>query len=167
MATGAARSPITDTAQAAFKQLLRFVYMGRCAAGALGAMPDHLLDASAAHGMGELHALSARALMLSVTAENVCDYFALAHAHEHEDLMDVCAELMGKEMLAVTQSESFKRHEKAPIFGALFKRMSELSSPEAIGRKRKRSALCEGDGDGGSGQDRCGGAAAVAVGQQQ
>ena len=155
---------ITDTAPAAFKQLLRFVYTGRCEAGALGAMPDHLLDASAAHGMGELHALSARALMLSVTAENVCDYFALAHAHEHEDLMDVCAELMDKEMHMVTESEGFKRlTSERPVVGCmLMARMAQLRSPEAKGHKRKRSALSEDDG--GSGEGR-GGAAAAAAGQ--
>ena len=122
-------------------------------------MPDHLLDASAAHGMDQLHALSARALLLSVAAENVCDYFALAHAHEHEDLMDVCAELMGKEMAAVTASEGFKRHtaERSVVAALLLKRMSQLSSPEAKGRKRKRD-------EGGAGADG-GGAAAAAAGQ--
>ena len=133
---------ITDTAPAAFKQLLRFVYTGRCEAGALGAMPDHLLGAAAAHGMEELHALSARALMLSVTVENVCDYFALAHAHEHQDLMDVCAELTQKEMQAVTESEGYKRHaaERSLVATSLLARMGQLGSPEAKGRKRKRES---------------------------
>ena len=150
---------IENTAPAAFKQLLRFVYTGRCEAGALAAMPDHLLAASAAHGVDELHALSASALMLSVTVENACDYFALAHAHEHEDLMDVCAELMGKEMAAVTASEGFKRHsaEQSPVGFAIFARMSQLSSPEAKGRKRKR------EGEGGAGADGGGVAAAAAA----
>ena len=121
-------------------ELLRFVYTGRCDAGALGAMPDHLLDASAAHGMDELHALSARALMLSLSVENVCDYFALAHAHEHEDLMDVCAELAVKEMVAVTGSEGFKRlQSERPVVGCvLMTCMAQLGSPEAKSRKRKR-----------------------------
>ena len=131
---------IENTAPAAFKQLLRFVYTGRCEAGALAAMPDHLLAASAAHGVDELHALSASALMLSVTVENACDYFALAHAHDNQDLMDMCAELAAKEMAAVTESEGFKRHlaERSAVGTSLMARMGQLSSPEAKGRKRKR-----------------------------
>ena len=104
-------------------------------------MPGRLLAASAAHGMDELHALSASALMLSVTVENACDYFALAHAHDNQDLMDVCAELASKEMAAVTESEGFKRHlaERSAVgTGQLMARMGQLGSPEAKGRKRKR-----------------------------
>ena len=108
-------------------------------------MADHLFEAAGKFGLPALQAAAAQQMLASLAAENVCDYFALAHAHEHQDLMDVCAELMGKEMQVVTQSEGFKRHEQTPIFSALFKRMSQLSSPEAQSRKRKRSALSEGD----------------------
>ena len=116
--------------------------------------------------MGELHALSARALMLSVTVENVCDYFALAHAHEHEDLMDVCADLTQQNMQAVTGSESFKRHmaEPSAVPALLMTRIGQLCSPEAKGRKRKRSAFIEGDGGSDEGEGG-GGTAAAAVGQ--
>jgi hypothetical protein len=57
----------------------------------------------------------------------------------------------------VTASEGFKRHtaERSVVAALLLTRMSQLSSPEAKGRKRKR------EGEGGAGAD--GGGVAVAA----
>ena len=76
----------------------------------------------------------------------MCDYFALAHAHEDEALTDACAELTAKGMLAVTKTEGFKRMsgERPLLLAALMTAVAEVQSPE--GRKRKRD-----EGEGGAG----------------
>eukprot|EP00937_MAST-01D_sp_MAST-1D-sp2_P006177 g6177.t1 len=136
--------PVADTEPAAFRQLLRYVYTGQCEPGALAAMPAHLLDVSAKHGIQQLQELSAQAMVLSLAAENVCDFFAQAHAHEHEELKDACVELMDKQMMAVSQPEGFKRlgAERPQLALEMYKHMALVRSPEGQSRKRKRSEAC-------------------------
>ena len=131
---------VTDMEPDVFRQLLRYLYTGRCDAGALAAMPDHLLDASAKHAVKHLQEVSASAMQLKLSVENVCDYFALAHAHGLDELKDACAELMDKNMTEISQSDGFKRLlvERPPLAGEMYKHMAEMRSPAGQSRKRKR-----------------------------
>ena len=70
----------------AFKQLLRYIYTGSCAEGALEAMADHLYEVADHYGVPEPQQLAARQMTASLNAEKVCEFFALAHAHENEML---------------------------------------------------------------------------------
>ena len=146
-AEGGGAIAIEGTAPAAFKQLLRFAYTGCCEDGALAAMADHLFEAAGKFGLPLLQAAARRQMLSSLDAAKVCDYFALAHAHEDGELTDACAELVSADMFAVTQSEGFKRlsAERPLLACALMQSIGELKSPE--GRKRKRD-----EGEGGAGR---------------
>jgi len=144
---GSAAIPIEDMEPAVFKQLLRWIYTGQCEGGALAAMADHLYEAAGKFGLPLLQAAAQRQMLASLDAAKVCDYFALAHAHEDEALKDACAALVADDMLAVTQTGGFKRlsAERPLLLAALMQSMGELKSPE--GRKRKRD-----EGEGGAGR---------------
>ena len=133
--------PVAGTEPGAFRQLLRYVYTGRCEPGALAAMPAHLLGAPAKHGVQQLQELSAQAMVLSLTAENVCDFFAQAHAHEHGELGGACVELVHEQVVAVSQPGGFKRlmAERPHLAGEIITHMAFVRSPEGQSRKRKRS----------------------------
>lgn len=137
-AEGGGAIAIEGTAPAAFKQLLRFAYTGCCEDGALAAMADHLFEAAGKFGLPTLQAAARQQMVSALDAAKVCDYFALAHAHEDEALKDACAALVFDDMLTVSQTEGFKRlsAERPLLACALIQSMGELKSPE--GRKRKR-----------------------------
>ena len=153
----------------AFKQLLRYIYTGSCAEGALEAMADHLYEAADRFGVPELQQLAARQMTASLDAEKVCDYFALAHAHEDDMLMDGCAALVAQQMYAVTQTAGFRRMaaENHSLVALLMENVGALSSPEAqlMRNKRKRGGGYDHvggrtvghDGSGGSGDGGGGG----------
>ena len=86
--------------------------------------------------------LAARQMTASLDAEKVCDYFALAHAHEDDMLMDGCAALVAQQMYAVTQTAGFRRMaaENHSLVALLMENVGALSSPEAqlMRNKRKR-----------------------------
>jgi hypothetical protein len=150
----AAPVPLDGTNPLAFKQLLRFLYTGRCEAGALDAMADHLFAAAAQFGVDELQALASRALVAKLAPETVCDYFALAHAHDDDELADACAVLLLADMLAVTQSAGFQRlsTERPLLLAALMQCQAKvMATPDASSRKRKREGEGEGEGEGGAG----------------
>ena len=138
--------PVTDVEPGVFRQLLRYLYTGRCDAGALAAMPDHLLDASAKHAVEHLQEVSASAMQLALCVENVCDYFALAHAHGLQELKDRCVDFMeeDKNKVGVSQSEGFKRMcaERPLLLADMYKHRAYMASPEGQSRKRKRSETC-------------------------
>ena len=141
---GSAAIPIEGTEPAVFKQLLRWIYTGQCEGGALAAMADHLFEAGGKFGVPALQAAAQRQMIADLAVAKVCDYFALARAHDDEELQDACAALVSKQMLAVTQSEGFKRlaAERPLLMAALMQTIGELTSPG--GRKRKRD---EGEGE--------------------
>ena len=115
------------------------MYTGQCSDGALEAMADHLYEAADKFGVPELQAQATSVMTKALSAEKVCDYFALAHAHEDAELKDACAELLAKDVLAVTQTEGFKRlsAERPLLLAALMQSMGEIQSPENR-KKRKR-----------------------------
>jgi hypothetical protein len=119
-------------------------------------MADHLFAAAAQFGVGELQALASRALAAKLAPETVCDYFALAHAHDDDELADACAVLLLADMLAVTQSAGFRRlsTERPLLLAALMQCQAKvMATPEASSRKRKRESEGgrEGGGEGGAG----------------
>ena len=75
-------------------------------------------------------------------AAKVCDYFALAHAHDDAGLTTACATLAAKGMFAVSQTEGFKRlsAEKPLLLAALIKSMGEVQFGQEM-RKKKRKLL--------------------------
>ena len=92
-ASGTGAITIEGTPPAVFQQLLRWAYAGQCAEGALGAMADHLFEAAGKFGLPALQAAAAQQMLAALAAENVCDFFALAHAHgldEPKTKRDIC-----------------------------------------------------------------------------
>jgi speckle-type POZ protein len=134
---------VEDVEPAVFKQLLRWIYTGQCEEGAIEAMADHLLEAAAKFGLPSLQALASRTMVTALDAEKLCDYFALAHAHDDKELKSACAALMTDTAAAaaVMKTDGWKRLKKErPLLGA---ELWECSTSEATagggkGQKRKR-----------------------------
>ena len=82
-------------------------------------------------------------MQLALCVENVCDYFALAHAHGLQELKDGCVDFMeaDKNKVGVSQSEGFKRMcaERPLLLADIYKHRACMASPEGQSRKRKRS----------------------------
>ena len=131
---------IEGTAPAVFRQLLRWAYAGQCAEGALGAMADHLFEAAGQYELPALQAAAAQQMLASLAAANVCDYFALAHAHGDAALKEACAALVAADMLAVTQTEGWQRLQaERPLLACkLVEAMGAVMST-APSRKRGRA----------------------------
>jgi len=138
----AAAIEVEDVEPAVFRQLLRWVYTGQCEEGAIEAMADHLLVAAAKFGVADLQALASRTMVAALDAEKLCDYFALAHAHDDEELKAACAALVAKEMAAVVQTEGWARlkAERPQLSAALMESMAAEAAAGggAQGQKRKR-----------------------------
>ena len=125
---------------AVFKQLLRWVYTGRCEEGAIDAMADHLFEAAAKYSIADLQALASRTMVAALDAEKLCDYFALAHAHDDEELKAACASLFVEDMAAVVQTEGWARlnKERPQLTGTLVESMAAEAAAGGRGQKRKR-----------------------------
>ena len=110
-------------------------------------MPGHLFEAAGKFALPRLQAQAQQHMLSSLDAENVCDVFALAHAHDDIELKEACAALVHAQMPAVAQSEGFKRlqAERAHLACALIARMGAVLSPGtgsggARGKKRRRGS---------------------------
>ena len=108
-ATTMANITITDIEPPAFAELLRFVYTGGCSDGAMDEMSAHLYEAAAKYGVADLQAEASRVLVAALLPDNVCDYFALAHAHDDATLKGACSTLVSARMLEVAATDGFKR----------------------------------------------------------
>jgi len=82
-------------------------------------------------------------MVAALDAENLCDYFALAHAHDDEELKAACAALVVQDTAAVVQTEGWARLGKERPQLAV--KLVESMAPEMAaggsghqGRKRKR-----------------------------
>ena len=130
---------VEDVEPAVFKQLLRWLYTGRCEEGAIDAMADHLFMAAAKFGVADLQALASRTMLAALDAEKLCDYFALAHAHDDEELKAACAALMVEDMATVVQTEGWARlnKERPRLAGKLMESIAAAGGG-GQGQKRKR-----------------------------
>jgi len=133
---------VEDVEPAVFRQLLRWLYTGRCEEGAVDAMADHLFEAAAKFGVADLQALASRTMLAALNAEKLCDYFALAHAHDDEELKAACADLITEDMSAVVRTEGWARleAERPQLAAELVKSMAAQTAAAgggAQGKKRK------------------------------
>ena len=145
-ASGTGAITIEGTPPAVFQQLLRWAYAGQCAEGALGAMADHLFEAAGKYALPALQAAAAQQMLAALAAENVCDFFALAHAHGDAALQEACAALVLADMQQgsqqVTRTEGWQRLQaERPLLACkLVEAMGAVMSPAtASSRKRGRA----------------------------
>jgi hypothetical protein len=127
---------------AVFRQLLRWLYTGQCEEGAVDAMADHLFEAAAKFGVPSLQALASQTMVAALDAEKLCDFFALAHAHDDEELTAACAALMVEDMATVVQTEGWARleAERPQLAAELMKSIAAemAAGGGGQGQKRKR-----------------------------
>jgi alpha-tubulin suppressor-like RCC1 family protein len=140
--SGATAIEVEGVEPAVFRQLLRWLYTGQCEEGAIDAMADHLFEAAAKFSVDDLQALASRTMVAALNAEKLCDYFALAHAHDDEELKAACAALVAKDMAAVVQTEGWARlgKERPQLAVTLMESMAAEAAAGggAQGQKRKR-----------------------------
>ena len=137
-ASGTCAITIEGTPPAVFQQLLRWAYAGQCAEGALGAMADHLFEAAGKYALPALQAAAAQQMIAALAAENVCDFFALAHAHGDAALEEACAALMLANMQEVTRTEGWQRLQaERPLLAC--KLVEAMGAVTASSRKRGRA----------------------------
>ena len=103
-------------------------------------MPGHLLGLSATYGVEQLQNLSAAAMLQTLTIENVCNYFTLAHRHGLEALAHACVKLVDKDLKEVLESDGFQ-HLSQELLVAMIRQMAntrQSKQKRSCKRKRKR-----------------------------
>ena len=133
---------ITDVQAPVMKELLRFMYSGRCSNGALQAMAEPLLEAADKYAVDALRLQCEAQLQSSLSAENVLHMLMLADAHGTCDgLKDACPEFVGLNTEKVLLSKSWAEMAKSTN-GARLPLVAEVamavSGVQLSGRKRCR-----------------------------
>ena len=79
-------------------------------------------------------------MVAALDAAKLCDYFALAHAHDDEELKAACAALAVEDMAAVVRTEGWARlnKERSMLAGKLMESMAAGAAAGGGGQGQKR-----------------------------